>query len=239
MRDGPIRRSVKALVRGWFALETRRARWVLKLRGEPRYRLEGTCEGCGRCCEKPSIRVGFATFHFPLMRWLFLSWQRRVNGFDFLESERSRVLVFRCTHFDPATKLCDSYGSRPAMCRDYPRMLLYQPWPELFEECTHRVVSIGDQKLREALDEAALGAEKRAGLERRLRLRQAIGPSAAILRRHEHHPHLLRLRWLPRTGVPAGADDRRGRVHRPPHRSRPVDGAQAEPPLRRAPRARA
>jgi|GEM_PF-5818080 len=57
------------------------------------------------------------------------------------------------------------------MCRDYPRMLLYQPWPELFEDCTHRIVSLRDRGLRDALEGVELDPETKAELERRLRFR--------------------------------------------------------------------
>ena len=59
-----------------------------------------------------------------------------MNGFELVRSdEESWTFVFRCTHFDPATRSCDSYGSRPGLCRDYPRLLLWQPNPELLPGC--------------------------------------------------------------------------------------------------------
>jgi Fe-S-cluster containining protein len=171
MRDGWVRRAVKAAARMVLVAETALARAVLAARGEPRYRLDGSCEGCGRCCETPTVAVGRLVWRFRSARALFVAWQRHVNGFVLLRRERDgRALVFRCTHYDPTTRRCDSYGSRPFMCRDYPRLLLYQPWPELFEDCTHRIVSLRDRGLRDALDGAALSDEQRAELRRRLRL---------------------------------------------------------------------
>ena len=77
---------------------------------------------------------------------------------------------FRCTHFDWATRSCDSYASRPFMCRDYPRALLDQPWPELMEGCGHRVAMRQGRGLADAIDHTSLSPEARAELKRRLRL---------------------------------------------------------------------
>jgi Fe-S-cluster containining protein len=61
----------------------------------------------------------------PSLRRVFLWWQRVVNGFELKATHaRERTFVFTCTHFDEATRLCDSYGSRPGLCRDYPRATL-------------------------------------------------------------------------------------------------------------------
>lgn len=172
MRDGWVRRSVKAIARRMYELQITTARALGRLRGGPRFRLEGTCEGCGQCCKSPSLRVDPLTYHLRIIRTPMLAWQRTVNGFEFKHREREgRLLVFRCTHYDPETKRCDSYDSRPGICRDYPALLLSQPWPELFEECTHRLVSIGDRGLREQLQNVDLPDEAREELERKLRLR--------------------------------------------------------------------
>jgi uncharacterized protein len=96
--------------------------------------LAGECRRCARCCDAPSIQSNALVWHLRTLRASFLWWQRVVNGFVLTDTLRSeRVFVFRCTHFDPATRTCDSYESRPGMCRDYPRALLYQPDPQLLE----------------------------------------------------------------------------------------------------------
>lgn len=65
---------------------------------------------------------------------------------------------------------CDSYDSRPTACRDYPRALLAQPWPELFEGCGFRVLD-GDRAARLAkLRASGLSPEALAETARRLRL---------------------------------------------------------------------
>lgn len=169
MRDGPGRRAVKAAARGAFTsdLKIRRA---LGRRNLSRFALTGSCEGCGRCCEEPTMAVGRAIRSLPTLRRAFLAWQRRVNGFEFVREERG-AFVFTCTHYDPETRSCDSYDSRPAICRDYPQGLLDQPWPELFPECTYKLVVRDAARLLDGLASADLTEEQRTRLEERLRLK--------------------------------------------------------------------
>src|SRR5215813_14607857 len=124
MRDGPLRRGLKRLALANFVVNVHATRAWRRLRGERPHRLGGDCRRCARCCEAPAIQAGRLTWYLPSLRRVFLAWQRRVNGFELTEADRgSRTFVFRCTHFDAATRSCDSYASRPGMCRDYPRAL--------------------------------------------------------------------------------------------------------------------
>ena len=101
-----------------------------------------------------------------------MGWQRSVNGFELVGKLRGgvRALVFRCTHYDPATRRCDSYDSRPFMCRDYPGGLLNQTWPELFEDCSYTLFDRDGGGLAAALDGADLSDDVRAALKQKLRL---------------------------------------------------------------------
>lgn len=144
-------------------------RWALRRHGQPRYRLTGTCNGCGRCCEAPSVYAGFFAWRFPTLRALTLWWHRVVNGFEFVEADaRLRIFVFRCSHYDRETKRCDSYESRPLMCRDYPVNLTFEAVPELFPECSHGVVDRNAEALKAALEAAGVSPEKRAAIEAKL-----------------------------------------------------------------------
>jgi hypothetical protein len=172
MRDDPVRRAIKRVARLHFALSLVPTRAWRRLRGERSYRLAGTCRCSGDCCERPSLRVPAVVWYLPTPRRLVLWWQRVVNGFELVQEDRqAHVLVFRCTHFDAVTRLCDSYDSRPGICRDYPRVLLAQPNPQLFARCGYRVVAPNAEGLRRALAAQALTAEQRERLERELRLR--------------------------------------------------------------------
>jgi uncharacterized protein len=135
------------------------------------WKLEGECDACGSCCVEPSIHVGPVTWHLPFARWLFVAWQSRVNGLEYIgEDEHTHDLLFRCTHYEPTSKRCDSYTSRPSMCRDYPKALLDQAWPELFPECSHRVRPRKAEQLRQGIEATSLSPEAKAELRRKLRI---------------------------------------------------------------------
>jgi Fe-S-cluster containining protein len=169
MRDGALRRTLKAAARAVFFLNRSADRARLRLLGARPYRLGGVCQRCAACCEAPAIRVHALVWLAPGLRRAFLRWQDTVNGFVLLEARRAeRTFVFRCTHFDRATRSCDSYSSRPGMCRDYPRALLWQAGPELLPGCGYRPIARNAAALRRALAARPLSDEQRERLAREL-----------------------------------------------------------------------
>jgi Fe-S-cluster containining protein len=171
MKDSRGVALVKTVARWAWAAELWLRRSLFSRWRRRFWRLSGECNGCGACCVEPSIRVGLLVWHVPMLRGIFLAWQRRVNGFEFLRAEvDSRDLVFRCSHYDPASRRCDSYATRPSMCRDYPTVLLDQPWPELFEQCSHRILARRPAGLAAQIDATSLSAEAKLDLRRKLRL---------------------------------------------------------------------
>jgi Fe-S-cluster containining protein len=179
MRDNRTRRFVKGVAFWHFRVNLGLVRALRWIRGEHPHLLRGTCRRSGRCCEAPAIRANLVVWHMPLLRRVFLVWQRRVNGFVLTSSEReSRTFVFTCTHFDTATRRCDSYGSRPGICRDYPRVLLDQPAPELFPECGYRAIASNAEGIVRAAVERGATPEQ----ERKLRAALGIAPEQAAPR---------------------------------------------------------
>ena len=169
MRDGALRRTLKAAARAAFFLNLRADRARLRLQGARPYRLGGACRRCAACCEAPAIRVHALVWLAPRLRRAFLWWQEKVNGFVLVEARRTeRTFVFRCTHFDRTTRSCDSYASRPGICRDYPRALLWQTGPQLLPGCGYRPIARNAAALRRALDARPLRDEQRERLAREL-----------------------------------------------------------------------
>jgi len=162
---------VKAAARGAFFLNLWADRARRGLGGPPPFVLGGECRRCAVCCEAPAIRVHAVVLLAPLLRRAFLWWQERVNGFVLVEAQRARrTFVFRCTHFDAAARACDSYDSRPGMCRDYPRAQMAQAHPELLPGCGYRPIAQGAARMLRVLDGQALTDEQRARLARDLHL---------------------------------------------------------------------
>jgi len=182
MRDGFVRRVIKRVALWNFYVNVTATRAWRRRRGAAPYILGGDCRRCARCCEAPGIQVGWATWYLPTLRRLFLWWQRTVNGFELADRDpRQRVFVFRCSHFDWTTRSCDSYGSRPGICRDYPRKLLDQPGPELHPGCGYRPVARNAARWLRVLEAQPLTPEQRRQLKTGLHLdvdseRGAPGP---------------------------------------------------------------
>lgn len=171
MKDGAGLRIVKRVALAHFTLNLAAHRAWRRLRGERPFRLAGDCGRCGACCEVPSIRASRLAWYFPTARALFLAWQRRVNGFELVSVDRrTRVFTFRCTHYDPATRSCDSYDSRPGMCRDYPRLQVWSAAPAFLPGCGYRAVAGNADALIRELAVRKLDPEREARLRRDLHL---------------------------------------------------------------------
>jgi Fe-S-cluster containining protein len=171
MRDGPVRRAVKRVALLGFYANLVVYRAIERWRGRIPYELGGECRRCAACCDAPGIQVGRLVWYVPTLRRLFLWWHEKVNGFVLVERDvRSRVFVFRCMHFDRATRLCDSYDSRPGMCRDYPRVLLHQASPEFLPGCGYRPVARHAERLIRVLERAEVTREQMEKLKKGLYL---------------------------------------------------------------------
>jgi hypothetical protein len=80
MRDGPIRRVLKRIALSRYTFDLWFTRLLLRARGEPRYRLTGACNGCGRCCETPVISVSAPVFLDSGGPWSRPTCRRRSTG---------------------------------------------------------------------------------------------------------------------------------------------------------------
>ena len=146
-------------------------RAVRRARGERPWALSGACGRSGGCCEAPAVSAGPAIGSLPAARRLFLAWQRRVNGFELVSANADAgVFVFRCSHFDRATRSCDSYGFAP---RHVPR-LPAQPDVATEPRAAARLRVPGQPPnaagLRAALEKADLTPEQRETLRKGIRL---------------------------------------------------------------------
>lgn len=171
MRDGILRRAVKRVARWGFRLDLAASNYARRRRGDRPYQLGGDCHRCAACCEAPAVRVSRLVWHLPTLRRLFLRWQEQVNGFVLVEADAAALtFVFRCTHFDPGTRACDSYDSRPGICREYPRLQLWQVSPEFLPGCGYRAVDPRASRFIAVLEAQPLTADQRARLRRGLHL---------------------------------------------------------------------
>lgn len=173
MKDDLGRRFLKRIARFCYTFDLKTTRFIWKAKGEPKFELKGYCNGCGICCESPMIQTNPIFFHLKSVRWMILTWHRVVNGFEYVgENKRFHTFSFRCTHWDSETKLCDSYESRPGLCRDYPRNLTYTVDPQFFEQCSYYAVHKNAARLRKSLENQKLPPEKLAEIYEKLHLKE-------------------------------------------------------------------
>jgi len=169
MKDGPVRRVVKRIGLGVFYVRL----YLHRTQADIRYDLGGECIRCAECCKAPGIQVSKLAWYFPFARRVFLWWHTTVNRFELIEARREdKVYVFECSHFDEATKSCDSYESRPGMCRDYPRLFTEHANPEFFEGCGYKAISRNREQLVQILDKQSLTSEQMAKLKKGLYLNE-------------------------------------------------------------------
>ena len=171
MKDGLVRKSLKLVARGCFQINLLGTRLLWWIRGDKPWKLGGECGKCAACCETPGIQTGRLIWYIPSLRWLFLAWHRHVNGFELIERDPiHRVFIFRCSHFDWETRRCDSYESRPGMCRAYPRTLMWQAYPEMLPPCGYHPVDPKGKQLLSALEKENLSPEQLEKIKKRLHL---------------------------------------------------------------------
>jgi uncharacterized protein len=171
VKDGVLRKSIKRIARLFSGLDLRLSR---RFSAPPRYKLKGSCNGCGKCCESPSVQADKLVFHISILKSIFLGWHQWVNGFILKETDaRLRLFVFHCTHYNPVSKQCDSYDSRPMMCRDYPVNHTFDAVPQLFDECGFQMVDKNSKALLEQLKKTNLSNEKLLEMKKKLFLDDA------------------------------------------------------------------
>jgi Fe-S-cluster containining protein len=167
VKDNAFRKAVKSLARWRYLVDLKFTRLYRK----PLYRLVGSCTRCGACCRNPSITVLPVFLYLRSTRSVLIAWHRIVNGFELEHlNRRTGLMVFRCAHFEPETGLCDSYKSRPGICRDYPLNLLDAPSPEFLETCGFRAVLRNAESLTRALEDAGVAPDTLADLKKKMNL---------------------------------------------------------------------
>jgi len=169
VRDNLSRRFLKRLALAAFEIDLAFERRWRPNREKPMFDLGGSCQRCARCCEAPAISVSWPVRRFRSLRAIFLAWQKHVNAFHLVREDKLlHAFVFRCEHFDRKTRSCDSYDTRPGMCRDYPRGLMFQPNPEMLEGCGYRPIALGASRMMNALKRQKLTPEQMEKLRKGL-----------------------------------------------------------------------
>ncbi|OGL41156.1 MAG: hypothetical protein A2161_07545 [Candidatus Schekmanbacteria bacterium RBG_13_48_7] len=172
MKDGIVRKTIKYVALARYMIDLKITRLIKSVGNSQTFHLEGSCNRCGKCCENPAIILSAPFFYLKTNRWLTLKWHKIVNGFEFVgENRKEKCFIFRCTHWNPETKLCDSYETRPGLCRDYPRNQIDSTDPVFMDSCGYYAVRKNAESMGKAIDKLLLSEEKTDKLKQKLHIK--------------------------------------------------------------------
>ena len=98
-----------------------------------KYYRVGSCNACGRCCQKIYVKhthviQNEAEFERLKKEHSFYSYLKVVD-------KDETGLVFECENLDKETKRCKIHKKRPGICRRYPQEELFAMGGTLAEHC--------------------------------------------------------------------------------------------------------
>lgn len=120
-----------------------------------KYYRTGSCNACGRCCQKiyvkhTSVIQTEAEFERLKKMHQFYTYLK-VIGKD------ETGLVFECTNLDKATHKCKIHKKRPGICRRYPQEELFGMGGNLAEHCGYKLLPV------ESFEDVFTKVQKRMG----------------------------------------------------------------------------
>ena len=117
-------------IKKWFYL------YVLKRK----YYRVGSCNACGRCCQKIYVK------HKQVIQTEaeFERLKRQHSFYTYLKvvDKDETGLVFECENLDKETKKCKIHRKRPGICRRYPQEELFNMGGTLAEHCGYKLIPI-------------------------------------------------------------------------------------------------
>lgn len=117
-------------IKKWFYL------YVLKRK----YYRVGSCNACGRCCQKIYVK------HKQVIQTEaeFERLKRQHSFYTYLKvvDKDETGLVFECQNLDKETKKCKIHRKRPGICRRYPQEELFNMGGTLAEHCGYKLIPI-------------------------------------------------------------------------------------------------
>ena len=117
-------------IKKWFYL------YILKRK----YYRVGSCNACGRCCQK--IYVKHRQVIQTEAEFERLKQQHRFYTYLKVVDKDDIGLVFECENLDKETKKCKIHKKRPGICRRYPQEELFRMGGSLAEHCGYKLIPI-------------------------------------------------------------------------------------------------
>lgn len=135
-------KSVYGKLRKWFYL------YVL----HRKYYRTGSCNACGRCCQKIYVKHT----HVIQTEEEFERLRKMHSFYTYLKvvGKDETGLVFECENLDKETKKCKIHKKRPGICRRYPQEELFTMGGTLAENCGYKLLPV------ESFEEVFLKVQK-------------------------------------------------------------------------------
>ena len=114
--------------------------YYLKILKRKYYRT-GSCNCCGKCCEKIYVKHGK---NLITDEEVFKKLQKMHRFYEELEvvDKDETGLVFKCNNLDPKTRMCRDHKNRAKICRDYPQEEIFMMGAQLCDECGYEFTPI-------------------------------------------------------------------------------------------------
>jgi len=105
-----------------------------------KYYRTGSCNACGRCCQKIYVKhKGIIQTEEELE---YLKTQHPFYTYLKVIGKDETGLVFECTNLNKETGKCKIHKKRPEICRRYPQEELFGMGGTLAEHCGYKLVPI-------------------------------------------------------------------------------------------------
>ena len=105
-----------------------------------KYYRVGSCNACGRCCQKIYVKhkeIIQTKEEFEKLKTMhvFYTYLKVVD-------KDETGLVFECKNLDTTTNKCKIHKKRPGICRRYPQEELFRMGGSLAEHCGYKLIPI-------------------------------------------------------------------------------------------------
>lgn len=118
------------IIRKWFYL------YILRRK----YYRTGSCNACGRCCQK--IYVKHTHIIQNEAEFERLKQQHEFYTYLTVVGKDETGLVFECKNLDKETSKCKIHKKRPEICRKYPQEEVFAMGGNLAENCGYKLIPI-------------------------------------------------------------------------------------------------
>ena len=116
-----------------------------------KWKLEGQCKQCGRCCQRILMKATPGQLSSKLYTKVAIGWTCWLFDFIFLDIDyENHYIAFTCKHLKTSGS-CGNYFWRPNVCRNFPLVDYFEkpkilPWCGFKEQPRHAIINAENEK---------------------------------------------------------------------------------------------